>query len=109
VDRVVDEMFVQFTHTVEMHWILPNVPPTNEHVEVAMVSIVTVRGGKLFHENVYWDQASVLCQIGLLDIGLIPGSMKKLGVEQLPVAGEESARKVLKERSEPSNEMIDDW
>jgi hypothetical protein len=109
VDRVVDEMFVQFDHTVEMAWILPGVPATNERVEVAMVSIVTIRGGKLVHENVYWDQASVLCQIGLLDIGLIPKDMKHLGVGELPVAGEESARKVLKETSEPSNEMIDEW
>jgi hypothetical protein len=109
VDRIVDEMFVQFDHTVEMPWILPNIPPTNERVEIAMVSIVTIRAGKLVHENVYWDQASVLCQIGLLDIGLIPKAMQHLGVTELPVAGEESARKVLKETSEPSNEMIDEW
>ena len=67
VDRVVDEMVVSFTHDDEVDWILPGVPPTGKRVEVAVVSIVTVRGGKLVSEHMYWDQASVLMQAGLLD------------------------------------------
>jgi carboxymethylenebutenolidase len=79
---LVDEMIFSFTHTQEMPWMLPGVTPTNRYVEVALVAIVRFRDGKLAHEHIYWDQASVLKQIGLLDI---PG---------LPVFGVESARKV---------------
>ena len=108
-DRVVDEMIVSFKHTQEMPWILPGIPATKKDVEVAMVSIVCIRGGRLHHENIYWDQASVLVQLGLLDPKHIPEPFKEQGVKRLPVAGAESARKVLDERSEPSNELIEDW
>ncbi|HEY1241836.1 MAG TPA: ester cyclase [Bryobacteraceae bacterium] len=81
-DQLVDEMIFSFTHTQEMPWMLPGVAPTNKYVEVALVAIVRFRNGKLAHEHIYWDQASVLKQIGLLDT---PG---------LPVFGAESARKV---------------
>ncbi|KAK0646925.1 hypothetical protein B0T16DRAFT_171036 [Cercophora newfieldiana] len=67
VDRVVDEMYVSFKHTQDMPWILPGIPPTKKRVEVIVVSIVTLKGGRLYHERVYWDQASVLMQVGLLD------------------------------------------
>jgi carboxymethylenebutenolidase len=81
-DQLVDEMIFSFTHTQEMPWMLPGIPPTNRHVEVALVAIVRFRDGKLAHEHIYWDQASVLKQLGLLTD---PG---------LPVCGAESARKV---------------
>ncbi len=81
-DQLVDEMIFSFTHTREMPWMLPGIPPTGRYVEVALVAIVRFRNGKLAHEHIYWDQASVLKQIGLLTD---PG---------LPVFGAESARKV---------------
>ena len=81
-EQLVDEMIFSFTHTQEMPWMLPGVPPTNRHVEVALVAIVRFRDGKLAHEHIYWDQASVLKQLGLLTD---PG---------LPVVGVESADKV---------------
>lgn len=81
-DQLVDEMIFSFTHTQEMPWMLPGVAPTNRYVEVALVAIVRFRGGKLAHEHIYWDQASVLKQIGLLSS------------PELPVFGAESARKV---------------
>ncbi|SRR6266403_535016 len=81
-EQLVDEMIFSFTHTQEMPWMLPGVPPTNRYVEVALVAIVRFRDGKLEHEHIYWDQASVLKQIGLLKD---PG---------LPVLGAESARKL---------------
>jgi len=83
VDRVVDEMVFEFTHTIKMDWMLPGVEPTNKHVKVALVVIVHFRDGKLAHEHIYWDQATVLAQLGLIDS------------ETLPVAGVESAEKVL--------------
>lgn len=109
VDHVVDEMHFSFDHTQEIPWILPGIPPTNKHVDVALVSVVSIRGGKLYHEHIYWDQASVLVQVGLLDPKLVPESFKKDGVERLPVFGKESAAKVVDEKSEPFNELMSDW
>ena len=86
-NRLVDEMVISFTHTIEMPWILPGVAPTGRHVEVPLVAIVGFRDGKLAHENIYWDQASVLKQIGLLSDS------------NLPVYGAETARKVLELQS----------
>ena len=108
-DRIVDEMFVSFKHTLEIPWMLPGIPATGKRVEVALVSIVCIKGGRLYHEHIYWDQASVLVQLGLLDPKLVPEAFKKKGVERLPVIGAEGARKVLDKNSEPSNELIEDW
>ena len=82
-DQLVDEMIFSFTHTQEMPWMLPGVRPTNRRVEIPLVAIVRFREGKLAHEHIYWDQASVLKQIGLLTD------------PALPVVGVETARKVL--------------
>jgi len=115
VDRIVDELFVRFTHTTEIPWMLPGVPPTEKKVEVALVSVVCARGGKLFHEHVYWDQASVLVQVGLIDPKLIPKTFKTAEegreeeVERLPVCGRAAARKVLDEDSSKSNRLIPEW
>jgi len=92
-DQIVDEMVFKFTHTIPMDWILPGIPPTGKRVEVPLVAIVRVRDGKLAHEHIYWDQASVLVQIGLLDPA------------RLPVVGVESAKKVL-DPSLPANELM---
>lgn len=92
-DRLVDEMLFSFTHSVPMDWMLPGVPPTGRRVEIPLVAIVHFRDGKLAHEHIYWDQASVLVQLGLLD------------PRGLPVAGAATARKLLNP-SLPSNELI---
>jgi carboxymethylenebutenolidase len=92
-DRIVDEMVFSFTHTVPMDWMLPGVAPTGRRVEVALVVIVEFRGDKLAHEHIYWDQASVLAQVGLLETGV------------LPVVGVQAARKAL-DRRLPSNELM---
>ncbi|GAB7355432.1 hypothetical protein MBLNU459_g5942t1 [Dothideomycetes sp. NU459] len=109
VDRVVDEMVISFRHTQVIDWMLPDVPPTNKTVSVALVGVVCIRGGKLYHEHLYWDQASVLVQVGLLDPKLVPENMKKQGLKRLPVYGVETAQKVLDEDSHPSNELIASW
>ena len=105
-DRVVDEMYVSFEHTQIIPWLLPDVEPTNEFVEVALVAIVCIRGGKLYHEHIYWDQASVLVQIGLLSPNLMPNG--KVSV-RLPVVDGAGARKVVDEKSVTSNELIGSW
>lgn len=103
-DRVVDEMFLSFRHTQEVPWMLPGVAPTNKLVEVALVAIVCICGGKLYHEHIYWDQATVLVQVGLLD-----PKLSGKGFNRLPVVDNLGARKVLDEASAPSNELVPDW
>ena len=92
-NQLVDEMVFKFTHTIRMDWMLPGVAPTGKRVEVPLVAIVQFRDGKLAHEHIYWDQASVLVQLGLIDAG------------SLPVAGVETARKAL-DRKLPSNALM---
>ncbi|TKX24520.1 hypothetical protein C1H76_3128 [Elsinoe australis] len=70
--QVVDEMLISFRHDREVQWILPGVPPTGKDVRIVMVSIVGIKGGKCVAERVYWDQASVLVQIGMLSPSLVP-------------------------------------
>lgn len=93
-DRLVDEMIFKFTHTIEMDWMLPGIKPTGKPVEIPLVAIVHFRDNKLAHEHIYWDQASVLVQLGLLD------------ADSLPVAGVETAHKVL-DNSIASNALIE--
>jgi len=93
-ERLVDEMIFRFTHTIEMDWMLPGIAPTGRRVECPLVVIVHFRDGKLSNEHIYWDQASVLVQLGLLDAA------------NLPVAGLESARK-LADPNLPSNHLIE--
>ncbi|KAJ5819593.1 hypothetical protein N7474_005184 [Penicillium riverlandense] len=97
-DRVVDELYAVFEHTQEIPWMLPGVPPTNRRVEIMLVSIVSIRAGRLYSEHVYWDQASVLVQVGLLDPKLVPKTAQ--GVDRLPVVGREAARRILNEDPE---------
>jgi carboxymethylenebutenolidase len=93
VDRLVDELILKFTHSIEIDWMLPGVAPTGRRVEVPTVVVVQFRDAKLAHEHIYWDQASVLVQLGLLD------------ASRLPVAGVEVARKLLDARL-PSNALM---
>ncbi|KAL9126464.1 MAG: hypothetical protein Q9217_004485 [Psora testacea] len=105
-DRIVDELYLSFRHTQEVPWMLPGVKPTDKDVEVALVVVVCIRGGKLYHEHIYWDQASVLVQLGLLDPKLVPGDN---GNGQLPVVDGTGAKKVLDESVVPSNALISNW
>lgn len=94
-DRVVDEVYVTFDHTIEMPWMLPGVPPTGKRVEIILVAIIALKANRIFTEHLYWDQASVLVQVGLLDPQLLPQGVN--GVKKLPVVGREAARRILGE------------
>ena len=72
-DRIVDEILFSFAHTEEIPWLLPGVKPTNRDVRIRLVLAGAFCAGKLATQNVYWDQASVLVQVGLLDPNLVPG------------------------------------
>lgn len=82
-DQLVEELIISFTHTTVIDWMLPHVKPTNKSVEVAFVVIVGFKDEKVAYEHIYWDQACVLVQIGLLD------------PTRLPVTGHEGARRIL--------------
>jgi carboxymethylenebutenolidase len=91
--RVIDEMIFAFTHDIVMDWMLPGVAPTGRRVEVPLVVVVQLNAGQVVCERIYWDQASVLVQLGLLDPA------------RLPVAGAATARKLL-DPGLPSNDLI---
>jgi carboxymethylenebutenolidase len=94
--QIVDEFIMTFTHDTEIDWMLPGVAPTGRYVEIPMLGVIKFRGPKLYHEHIYWDQASVLVQVGLLD------------PTGLPVAGVVTAQKLLDE-SLPSNTLMPSW
>jgi len=85
-NRIVDEFVFRCTHTVQMDWLLPGVPPTGRRLELVMVVIVYFEGGKIHHEHIHWDQASALVQLGLLDPAKLPVSnllMKRTITDEL--------------------------
>jgi carboxymethylenebutenolidase len=92
-NQVVDEVLISFTHDCDMPAILPGVPPTGRKVTIPFVVVVGFEGGKVAFERIYWDQASMLVQLGLLD---------RAG---LPVSGAEQAARLL-DPSLPSNTLI---
>lgn len=77
-DQVVDELILRFTHDREIDAMLPGIPPTGKYIELPLVVIMKFKRGKIEHEHIYWDQASLLVQVGLLDPQRLPAS----GIEQ---------------------------
>jgi carboxymethylenebutenolidase len=67
-DRIVEEFVIRFTHMPDMDWMLPGVRATGRRVEFALVGIIQFDAGKVTHEHLYWDQATVLSQLGVLDL-----------------------------------------
>jgi carboxymethylenebutenolidase len=94
-DSIVDEIHFRCTHSIEMPWLLPGVPPTGRRIEIAIAVVVGFESGRISCERIYWDQASVLVQAGLLD------------PTGLPVGGVEVTRKAADVRSVPSNLLIE--
>lgn len=95
-DRIVDEFVFCATHDREIDWLLPGLSPTGKYFEIPMLAVVHFRGDKLYNEHIYWDQASVLVQLGLLD------------PTGLPIAGIATAKKLIDERL-PSNTLMRNW
>jgi carboxymethylenebutenolidase len=94
-DRVVDELIVSFTHTCEIPVLLPGIAPTGRRVRLPHVVVVRFEQGRVASEHIYWDQASLLVQVGLLDPGM------------LPVRGDEQAVALLEHRSD--NSFVPTW
>ncbi|HJT19225.1 MAG TPA: nuclear transport factor 2 family protein [Nitrospira sp.] len=93
-DQVVDELLLRFTHDTPPAFMLPGVAPTGKHVELPVVVVMKFENGKIAHEHIYWDQASLLIQIGLLDPRMVPA------------LGREQAHALL-DPSLPLNRLID--
>jgi carboxymethylenebutenolidase len=93
--QVVDEMMITFTHDRPLDIMLPGIPPTGRRISVPLVVVVGFEGGKVSHEHIYWDQATVLVQAGLLD----PSG--------LPVAGPEQADALI-DQGRAKNELLAD-
>lgn len=96
-DRIVDEFVFCCTHDREIDWLLPGLAPTGKYFEVPMLAVICFRGSKLYNEHIYWDQASVLVQIGALD------------PTGLPVAGIETAKKMVDETLPTNRLMAQSW
>ncbi|CAG8546834.1 9530_t:CDS:2 [Paraglomus brasilianum] len=94
--RVIDEFIFSFTHTCEMDWLLPAIAPTNKYVEIPMIAIVEFHGDKIACERIYWDQASVLLQVGLIE-----------KVDHV-IHGQEQADKVMEYISSRENKYEED-
>lgn len=77
-NQVVDELVLSFTHDIEIPAMIPEISPTGRYVELPLVVVMKFKGNKIEHEHIYWDQASLLLQIGLLDNKKIP----IIGIEQ---------------------------
>ena len=92
--RIVDQLIHKFTHTIAMPWMLPGVSPTGKRVQIGVVAIIDFLDGRVASENIYWDQASVLAQLGLLD------------PSKLPIVGAEGAEKILHPLQLSSNTLI---
>jgi carboxymethylenebutenolidase len=92
-NMVIDEFIVRFTHDIVMDAILPGVVPTGRRVELPHVAVVGFENGKIAFERIYWDQGSMLVQLGLLDVG------------RLPLVGSQQAAALLHE-DYPRNELI---
>ena len=96
-DQVVDEVVVSFTHGIEMDHLLPAVPPTGRAVRLPVCVVVKFEGNKVAHEHIYWDHASLLMQVGLLDSA------------ELPVTGAEQAENLFDPRARPTNELMGEY
>ncbi|KAL5121324.1 hypothetical protein ACEQ8H_000792 [Pleosporales sp. CAS-2024a] len=111
IDRVIDEFIFSFTHTSEVPWLIPGVPPTGKKLEIPFTSIVELRGDRLCHEHISWDQATVLKQLGLLPEWVpfpheVEGAEGKSVEVRLPVVGAEGSRKLVDEGCEESNALM---
>ncbi|KAJ5585765.1 LEA domain protein [Penicillium hetheringtonii] len=115
IDRVVDEFIYKFTHDMQIDWLFPGIPPTGRKAEIPFTAVVNVRGDRLYHEHIAWDQMTALVQVGLMPEYLpwthpVPSDMQvdaqaKL-VYRVPGAGRETAEKMRDKNAVESNQMF---
>lgn len=93
-ERVVAELVMNFTHDRVMDTFLPGIPPTGRPVRLPVVVVMGFERDKVAFEHIYWDQGSLLVQVGVLDPA------------ELPLSGDEQAAKLL-DKNQPSNVLIE--
>lgn len=89
-------------------------PPTHRKAHVPFTAVVNIRGDRLYHEHISWDQGTLLRQLGLMPEYLpFPYPAENNNDSsggaleyRVPVAGVEAANKVLDRHAVPSNEMF---
>ncbi|KAJ6543844.1 hypothetical protein B0H19DRAFT_288057 [Mycena capillaripes] len=101
-DRVVDEFIFHATHDKQIDWLLPGVPPTGKKFAIPMLGVINIRGDRLYHEHIWWDQGTACMQVGIIPTH-VSFEGKRL---RLPIAGVESATLLNDERAVPPNEMM---
>ena len=74
-NRIVEEMMMRFTHSIDMSWLLPGLRPTHRRAEFMLAATIQFEAGKVAHEHLYWDQATVLSQMGVLDHPMAAGGV----------------------------------
>lgn len=94
---------------------LPGIPPTGHKLEIPFTAVVNIRGDRLYHEHIAWDQATVLTQLGLLPPSLPfnipvrsekpPAPGKRLEF-QVPAVGVQAAQKLRNKDACESNKMF---
>ncbi|KAJ4319416.1 hypothetical protein N0V94_003920 [Neodidymelliopsis sp. IMI 364377] len=114
-DRVIDEFVFSLTHDREVPWLLPGIPATGKKLELPFTSVVAMRGDRLCHEHISWDQATALKQLDLLpeyvpfpyQIDGREASQGKRFEVKLPVVGKEGAAKLVDEGCGESNLLME--
>ncbi|KAG6363024.1 hypothetical protein INS49_008119 [Diaporthe citri] len=116
IDRVIDEFIFKCTHNSRIDWLLPGIPPTGRKLEIPFTAVVNIRGDRLYHEHISWDQATVLTQLGLLPPSLPfsipirseqPPASGMRFLFQVPAAGVQAAQKLRNKDFCESNKMIE--
>jgi carboxymethylenebutenolidase len=105
IDRVIDEFILKMTHDAQVDWLVPGVPATGRKIEVPMTGVVNIRGDRLYHEHIAWDQATVLLQLGVLE-PVVPFGKEGKRL-RLPMAGRECVEKMREKESVVSNGMLE--
>ncbi|KAJ5192236.1 hypothetical protein N7449_008378 [Penicillium cf. viridicatum] len=115
IDRIVDEFLFKFRHDTEVDWLIPGIAPTHRDLEIPFVAVVNIRGDRLYHEHITWDQGTVLMQLGFMPGYLSTlkdrhddtGDQHQQETCKSPIFGKETAAKLRDKNAVVSNALFD--
>ncbi|GAB1211176.1 hypothetical protein ATERTT37_000288 [Aspergillus terreus] len=114
IDRIVDEFLFKFKHDTEVDWLIPGIAPTHRELEIPFMAVVNIRGDRLYHEHITWDQGTVLMQLGFMPKDLVAvddragaGNPHQQKVCKAPIYGKETAAKLRDKNAIMSNALFD--
>nr|XP_031864425.1 uncharacterized protein CI109_000339 [Kwoniella shandongensis]KAA5531497.1 hypothetical protein CI109_000339 [Kwoniella shandongensis] len=106
-DRIAEEFTFSFTHDQMVDWLLPGVPPTGKQINIPMNAFVSIRGDRLYHEHISWDQATAYRQVGLLSSHVQFRNAEMSGQLRLPTSdGNDAANMLMTVGAVQSNQMM---